>query len=585
MTSAPGVIQSATFAQMQTRANQFVARWQGETRERAEKDSFWNEFLAIFGIDRRRVGVFEFLAQRYSTGRHGFIDLLIPGQLAVEHKSAGEDMHEAMGQLVDYLITMKPIDVPHTLVVCDFRTFLVRDVLSGVTTEFPLTDLSKHIDGFAFLAGYTQRPSHETEEEANLAATGLLSRLHDALKDNGYDGHALRVFLVRLLYILFADDTAVWPRNLFHDWLVVRTAEDGSDLGAKINELFAVLDTPRSKRPKNVDADLNEFAYVNGALFEENLRPPRCDAAMRDYLIDACRFEWSRISPAVFGSLFQNVMDAAERRQLGAHYTSERDIMRTIRPLFLDDLEARLAAIKSQENRSDRLKALKAIRDEMATWTFFDPACGCGNFLMLAYRELRRVELDCLLAIRNDEATLEAGQRGRRTAPGLGQAALDISMESKVTVDQFYGIEIEEFPARIAETAMHLVDHQANLALSEAFGDYYVRLPIRDTAHIHVDNALRLEWNSVLPADRCAFLLGNPPFSGQYTRSAHQTDDLKAVWGNGYNGYLDYVTGWYVKARWYVNDRPVKVAFVSTNSISQGEPVPHLWEPLFGHNR
>lgn len=580
MSQPAGLIQTATRPQIRTRTVAFVDRWEGEKRERAEKDTFWNEFFAIFGVDRRRRGVFEYLAQRHSTGRHGFMDFFAPGEMAVEHKSAGEDLDEAMEQLVDYLIKMKPLDLPHTLVVCDFTTFFVRDVETGVETRFSLQELPDHIDRFTFLAGFSRRSVHEDEEEANLEATRLLTSLHDQLRANGYDGHALRVFLVRVLYILFADDTRVWSRNLFHDWLLVHTRDDGSDLGAKINELFAVLDTPHGKRAKNLDVDLAEFAYVNGALFRENLRPPQCDRQMRDQLIAACRFEWSRISPVIFGSLFQNVTTPAERRLLGAHFTSEQDILRTIRPLFLDALEARLQKAKAEGERAARLKALRALRDELPTLTFFDPACGCGNFLMLTYRELRRVELDCLLAIRDNEAALERGAHGVRHAPIAGQTTFDVSLLSQVRVSQLHGIEIEEFPARIAETAVHLVDHQANLALSEAFGDYYVRLPIEDTANIHVGNALRLDWNEVLPAEDCTYILGNPPFSGQGKMTAAQVSDLQHVWGPRFAGYLDYVTGWYTKAQAYIGRRTTKVALVSTNSICQGEPVPHLWEPL-----
>lgn len=575
-----GFIQTATRPQIWTRTNDFVDRWRNETRERAEKDSFWNEFLAIFGVDRRRKGVFEYLAQKQSTGRHGFIDYFSPGEMAVEHKSAGENLDKGMNQLVDYLVHMDTLDLPHTLVVCDFQNFVVRDVVSGTENRFPLEQLAEHIDQFSFLAGYSRRPAHEDEQEANLEATKLLTSLHDQLKLNGYDGHALRLFLVRILYILFADDTQVWSRNLFNDWLLVHTREDGADLGSKMIELFAILDTPNSKRAKNLNPDLSEFAYVNGGLFAENLRPPQCDKQMRAHLVAASRFEWSRISPVIFGSLFQNVTEPFERRHLGAHFTSERDIMRTIRPLFLDDLEARLGRAKSEGERPGRLRSLRRLRDEMSHLTFFDPACGCGNFLMLTYRELRRVELECLLAIRENEAALDRGQRGASYAPGTEQMTFDVSLESQVRVSQFYGIEIEEFPARIAETAMHLVDHQANLALSKAFGDYYVRLPIRDTANILVDNALRIDWNTVLSADDCDYILGNPPFSGQGKMSAEQVADLELVWGDRFAGYLDHVTGWYAKAQAYIGKRQTRVALVSTNSICQGEPVPDLWEPL-----
>lgn len=580
--SAPGRILSATRPDIQKNAIRFVKEWTGETRERAEKDSYWSEFLAIYGLKRRRYATFEYLAKRQSTGRHGFIDLFAPGELLVEHKSAGENLDKALDQAFDYLVGMPQDDQPHTIVVCDFENFLVHDLDLGLQTRFTLEELPKYTHLFEFLAGYDKRGVQESEEEASLKATGLLSELHDALEANKYNDHALRVLLVRLLYLLYADDTGIFQRGLFHDWLVVETREDGSDLGAKLVELFSVLDTTPEDRETNLSAALSEFTYINGSLFEETIRPPHMDGKMRDLLIDACRFEWSKISPALFGSLFQNTMQPRERRQLGAHYTSERDIMRLIRPLFLNDLEARLARIKAVSESSKRLSALRDFRDLLPTLKFLDAAAGTGNFLLIAYRELRRVELECLIAIRETEDSLQTrrGKSGKTALPGVGQMAFDVSWESGVTVDQFYGIELDEFAAMIARTTIQLVDHLANLALSEAFGDYYVRLPLQDSAHIRHGNALQIDWNEVLPADECSYILGNPPFGGHYTRTLEQTADLSAVWGNHYNGYLDYVTAWHWKAAQYAQHSDTMIALVATSSISQGEPVPYLWEPL-----
>jgi hypothetical protein len=565
---------------MRGRASAFSNRWQGETRERAEKDSFWNEFFEIFGVARRRMGVFEYVAQRYSTGRHGFIDLLVPGEMAVEHKSAGQDLPAAMDQLVDYLSSLRDIDVPHTLVVCDFSTFVVRTLEDGTSLSFALSELPAHVERFSFLAGHPLQNQIIAEEDANLRAAELLSTLHDALDETGYRGHALRLFIVRLLYILFADDTQIWSKHLVTDYLLVKTADDGSDVGRKITEIFEILDTPHDARSPHLDNDLKDLAYVNGGLFSETLRAPTFTTQMRIDLLAACMFDWSILSPAIFGSIFQNVMTPAERRRLGAHYTSERDILRTIRPLFMDDLEEQLLRTESGTTQ-ERLRKLRKLRDKLPTLTFLDPACGCGNFLMIAYRELRGLELRVLLAIRKHESSLTDRQRGGRRAPSEQQTTLDVSLESQVNVGQFYGIEIDEFPARIAETAMHLVDHQCNLELSAAFGDYYVRLPIADMPHIAAgQNALRATWRDVLSAEACDYIFGNPPFSGQYNKTPEQTADLQLVWGTGYNGYLDYVTGWYVKAQQYVGARATKIAFVSTNSICQGEPVAPLWEPL-----
>lgn len=559
---------TATLPDMRANAAAFALRWASERRERAEKDTFWNEFFEIFGVSRRRVGaVFEYVARRYSTGNTGFVDLLWPRHIGVEHKSQGEDLDEAMDQLVDYLPGVSDLDLPRLLVVCDFQNFVVRDIDSGAETRFTLAELSSRVEVFAFLAGHSRTTSFAAEEEANLRATALLAKIHDELLTFRYPVHDTRVLLVRLLYCLFADDTGVWTHRLFEDFIDVKTASNGSDLGLRINELFELLDTDEDDRLLNLDATLREFPYVNGGLFSERLRSWSGNEAVRRALLDACGFQWSKISPVIFGSLFQNVMTAPERRSLGAHFTSERDIMRVIRPLFLDQLEADLERAKTAT--SGRLNRLREFHDKIAALRFLDPAAGVGNFLLLTYRELRRLELEALLAMR------EADPRWHPTAQ-----VTDIESLVRVTPGQFFGIELEEFPARIGETAMQLVDHVANVAVGAAFGRYFVKLPIAATAHIAVANALTLDWAEVLDPAECSYVLGNPPFVGLSLRSAEQTAELKAVWGDGYHGSLDYVTGWYRKFISYSREHSIPMALVSTNSITQGEQVAPLWDAI-----
>lgn len=551
--------------EIRQRAYRFAADWRGVIRERAEAQSFWNDFFRVFGVNRRQVAVYEQDAVRASTGRRGRMDVFWPSNIAVEHKSAGEDLAEAEDQLRDYLPSVAPEILPRVTLVCDFHRFRGYDLEAGQDFAFTLDQLPDNIGHFLFLAGHGQRGSGEEQEAVNLQATQLMASLHDALKDSRYTSHPLRVLMVRLVFILFADDTGVWDRALFQYYLVHKTREDGSDLGERLNGIFQVLNMKVEDRSPYLDEDLQAFRYINGGLFEESIPVPVFTADMRRRLLDACRFDWSQISPAIFGSMFQEVMTDPERRRLGAHYTTEANILRTIRPLFLDDLESEL-------NAADSLPALRRFRDKLAGLKFLDPACGCGNFLLIAYRELRRIELEALKRIRDREIA-----QHRRVA---GQLGLDVTFESKVRVGQFYGIELEEFPARIAETAIYLVDHLANRELSSEFGNYYVRFPIEDAAYIHIGNALRMNWDDVLPADECSYVLGNPPFVGQYTKTAEQTADLELVWGTGYNGYLDYVTGWYVKTLKYVGRRRIPFAYVSTNSICQGEPVAPLWQPI-----
>ena len=559
---------TATLQDIRANAAEFAREWAGERKERAEKDTFWNEFFGIFGIRRRRVGaVFEHVARRYSTGNHGFVDLLWPRHIGVEHKSAGHDLNDAMDQLVDYLPAVSDLDLPKLLVVCDFQRFVVRDTDTGLETAFMLAELPSRVELFAFLAGHSRSTVFEVEEEANIHATQLLATIHDELLTFRYPEHDTRVLLVRLLYCLFADDTGVWPHRLFEDFIDVKTAEDGTDLGLRINELFELLDSGESERLRNLDPTLVEFPYVNGALFSEHLRSWTGNANIRRALLDACGFEWSRISPVIFGSLFQNVMTAPERRSLGAHFTSERDIMRVIRPLFLDQLEADLERARTAS--VGRLNRLNEFHAQLASLTFFDPAAGVGNFLLLTFRELRRLELETLLAIR------DADPKRHPTAQ-----VTDIESLIRVTPGQFFGIEIEEFPARIGETAMQLVDHIANIEAGAEFGTYFVRLPIAATATIAVNNAMTTDWSSVLSPEKCSYVLGNPPFVGISGRSGEQTAELKKVWGDDYHGTLDYVSGWYRKAIDYGASHAIPIALVSTNSITQGEQVAPLWDPV-----
>ena len=383
-----------------------------------------------------------------------------------------------------------------------------------------------------------------------------MGKLHDALKAIGYEGHALELYLVRLLFCLFAEDTTIFEKRLFQDYIETKTAEDGNDLAHHLNSLFYVLNTPADKRLKNLDEHLAAFPYVNGKLFEEPLPPAQFDSKMREALLDLCALDWSIISPAIFGSLFQSIMDADARRNLGAHYTSEENILKLIKPLFLDALWAEFEKIKGNKNR------LADFHHKLRTLNFIDPACGCGNFLVITYRELRLLELAVLRALY-----------------GSGQQVLDVDQLMQINVDQFYGIEIEEFPAQIAQVALWLTDHQMNMRISEEFGNYFARIPLKTTPHIVHGNALQTDWQTVLPAERCSYVLGNPPFVGKKEQSAEQKSDLLNVCFNIKGaGILDFVSAWYVKAAHYIQaNSTIRCAFVSTNSITQGEQVGVLW--------
>ncbi|MEX2323484.1 MAG: DNA methyltransferase [Acidimicrobiia bacterium] len=549
------------------RATSFASRWQDAVQESAEKQTFWNEFFAIFGIDRRLVGKFELLAERASTGNVGWIDLLYPGHMAVEHKSAGQSLDQAMDQVIDYLPTLHQSESPWLLVVCDFRKFRWRNLVDGTQGSFALRDLADHVHLFWWMAGHAApNEAFANDEDVNLAATQLMANIHDALADSGYEEAPTREWLTRVLFCLFADDTGVWERALFHSFVVHQTRVDGSDLGSRLAEIFQVLDTPEEERSPNLDEDLSGFTYINGDIFETRLPIPSCTEEIRNALLDACRFNWAAISPAIFGSMFQNVMTAAERRQLGAHYTSEENILRTIRPLFLDDFEQELEQARSRPK-------LQAFLDRIASLRILDPACGCGNFLVVSYRELRRLETEALRRLQT------AGRSGRREVGG--QLTSDLDLLCRVAVDQFYGIEIEEFPARIARTALYLMDHMANRAVSAEFGQHYVRFPIPSSPQIKIGNALRLDWASVVAPSDVSYVIGNPPFGGRQYRTAEQQEDMRIAFDNAPgHGVLDYVAAWLSKAATYISGTSARCAFVATNSISQGQNVGALWPRL-----
>ena len=496
--------------------------------------------------------------------RFGFIDLFWPGVLIVEQKSAGRDLKAAYGQAGEYFDALPEHQRPRYILVSDFRTFELHDLSERATVSFPLADLPSQVETFGFVVG-VQRRTFRDQDPANIEAAELVGRLHDALDDAGYRGHDLERFLVRVVFCLFADDTGVFePRDILFDFLESRTRKDGTDMGPILAQLFQVLNTPESDRTATLDEELARFPYVNGDLFDGPLRIPAFDASMRDKLLDACRFDWSNISPAIFGALFQSVMDPAERRAQGAHYTTEKNILKVIEPLFLDDLRAEFARLKLRKDNRRRAD-LRRFQEKLGRMTFFDPACGCGNFLIIAYRELRELEIEVLKEI-HPERQLDA----------LAETL------SVVDVDQFYGIELGEFPARIAETALWMMDHIMNNRLSLEFGQTYTRIPLTSSPHIVNGDALEMDWAGLLPPEECSFVFGNPPFGGAKYQSPEQRQQVRRVARLGKrSGTLDYVTAWFIKAGEYVRTGRARIGFVATNSITQGEQVAQLWPILF----
>lgn len=552
--------------EIRARAASFARDWADAHYERGETQSFYNDFFEVFGVKRRLVATFEEPVKKLGD-KQGFIDLFWKGKLLVEQKSTGRDLARARTQALDYFPGLKDHELPRYILVCDFQTFHLIDLDTREETRFALADLPAHVEAFGFVVGIEKRVFRD-QDPVNIIAAELMGKLHDALKASGYDGHPLERLLVRLLFCLFADDTGIFDElGLLETYIVDRTAEDGSDLGPKLIHLFQVLNTPTDKRQKSLDEDLNRFPYINGDLFAEVLPIPDFNKDMRDRLLEACGFSWQKISPAIFGALFQSVMNAKERRAKGAHYTTEKNILKVIEPLFLDDLRAELARIL--DLKRGREAALRTFQDKLAGLNLFDPACGCGNFLIIAYRELRLLEIEVLKALYPS-----------------GQLDLEAAALSKVDVDQFYGIEIDEFPARIAETAMWMMDHIMNNRLSQEFGQVFARIPLKAAPHIHggpdEGDALEIDWATVLPPEQCSYVLGNPPFLGAKVQSEKQREQVRRIAALGKSGgTLDFVAAWFIKAGAYVQASRARIGFVSTNSITQGEQVAQLWPILF----
>lgn len=548
--------------EIRVRAARFAQDWKDAHYEKGETQTFYNELFELFGVRRRKVATFEEPVKRLGSKAPGFIDLLWKGTLLVEQKSAGRDLIKAKAQALDYFPGLKDSELPRYLLVCDFQTFELYDLDTRQETKFKLPDLSKHVQDFGFIFGGAPRVFKD-QDPVNIEASELMGRLHDALLASGYEGHELERFLVRLVFCLFADDTGIFaPKGIFQDFVLERTREDGSDLGPLLGQLFEVLNRHDDKRQKALDEDLKQFPYVNGDLFAERLGMPAFNSTMRKILLDACAFDWSAISPAIFGALFQSVMDKKKRRAIGAHYTTEQNIMKLIQPLFLDDLRAELGRVLARRD-TGQTNALRNFQKRLAAIRCFDPACGCGNFLVITYRELRMLETEVLLSLNANRS-------------------LDVADLSKVDVNQFYGIEIEEFSARIAEIALWMMDHIMNMRLSDALGGYYPRIPLKASPTIMATDALETDWDAVLAPADCTYVLGNPPFAGaKYQSAVQRAQVIRIADMKGKKGTLDYVAAWFLKAGAYVQNTTAKIGFVATNSITQGEQVAELWPILF----
>ena len=541
-----------------------------EGYERGQSQNFWTQIFNAYGVSGQvQLKAFEHRLKDEKSQK--YVDAFIPKLVMIEQKSRGLDLNKAYKQVSEYYDKLKT-DKPRYIVLCNFNELWVYDIANPLDIKEHkclLTDLPKNAEWLDFLAPNAAMAEIVEENPINRQATEMVARLHQAFISDGVDADELALFLTRLIFCFFADDTGIFgQKNLLDNLLQNEARPDGSDLNQVFTMLFDTLNT--ENRSSRLPESYAAFAYINGDLFSQSIRIPYFDENLYNLVVRCNNLDWSEISPAIFGSMFQSVLDIDDtadsddkRREFGAHYTSEKNILKVINSLFLQDLRDEFSKCAK-----DKPRALK-LYEKLPTLTFFDPACGCGNFLIIAYRELRLLENQLIAQIYGE-------QRG----------LLDISSMCKVTVEQFYGIEIEPHAAHIARVAMWITDHQLNQATAERFGTTRPTTPIVYSPHITEGNALQINWEDVLAANDCDFVMGNPPFIGRTVQSKTQKFDMETVCSN-IKSYklLDYVAGWYVKAMHYMQavtkqNHHIETAFVSTNSIAQGEQVVLLWQYL-----
>jgi len=549
-------------------AEAFIVRWRGITAERAEAQTFTNEFFQIFGLDRKNLAQFEKPIQKKDETGTGFADLFWSGKLIIESKSAHLDnpkhWEKTLNQAEEYIENLLPHQVPQFILLMNFKRIQkysvevskTNNVKINFLVEVPLEKLAINLDEFIFFLDFANRLESD-EEKVNQEAARRIANVYDAIERKGYNSNDIAILLARILFCLFAEDTGIFDKRQFESYIKEHTT--GKTLGDHLLALFETLNTPVKNR-EVLNKHLSTFPFVNGDLFNEQLHTvlPTTNA-LRDALLNCCAYDWSDISPVIFGSLFQAVMNEKERRSAGAHYTSEKNIKRLVGPLFLDELHTEFAAIKSSKT------ALEKFRAKINRLLFLDPACGCGNFLVVTYRELRLLDIEIIRRIYK------------------GTRVLDTSWLSNVPLGNFYGYEIDSTSAMIAKVALWLTEHQMNMKLESEFGKAVPTIPLDEAAVIVNENSLHIDWQINKNGKVFNYILGNPPFRGKQYQTEQQKKDIAKIF-NGLNGsgVLDYVACWYIKAAEYMENNPAtRTALVSTNSIAQGEQTGILWNYLF----
>ena len=569
-------------------AKSFVQEWSGKGYEKGETQRFWFDLLhTVFGVDNpTKIMEFEIPVKTITKEKGSdFIDAYInPTKVLIEQKGSHVDLNVAAKQSDGAVLTPYqqarryaaglPLSMaPRWIVACNFTTFKVHDMEhpNDAPQVIRLADLENEYHRLSFLVDDTN-VHLKKELEVSIQAGEIVGLLYDKILAQYKDPtspesqKSLNKLCVRLVFCLYAEDAGIFgSKNMFHDYM---QQFETKDFRKALIELFEVLDTKPEDRDEYMDDDLAAFPYVNGGMFAGEIEIPRITDEIRDLILQRASddFDWSLISPTIFGAVFESTLNPETRRAGGMHYTSIENIHKVIDPLFLDDLKAELADIKATSVAKTKKDRVYAFQDKISKLKFFDPACGSGNFLTESYTSLRRLENEALKIIYGSDRV-------------IGEFADPI----KVHINQFYGIEINDFACSVAQTALWIAESQMMQETDEIVGFNLDPLPLKTYTNIHEGNALRMDWNEVVPASELNYIMGNPPFVGARIMSAEQKDDLISVFGSKWKnvGNMDYVTGWYKKSQELMQVNPqICAALVSTNSVTQGEQVANLWKPL-----
>lgn len=574
-------------------AEAFAKRWAGRGDETQEGRSYWIDlFQNVLGVEDAVERLkFEVPVHTDSGSSHaGYIDVLIPSASAlVEMKGRDIDLDKKevrQGREVTpaeqgrgYAVGLPLNQQPRYVIACNFREIRVYDrnvnplCTGGDYLSLELEDLPKNLPALKFLSGGGSAP-RSVQRAVSIEAGRIMGQIHNEIAalyhdpDSEESHHALSVLCTRLMFLMFCEDAGLIEPGLFRDYVA---SVDGAHLRGALIELFGWLDTDDEARKAEYPTELlARFPYMNGGLFRERTQIPQLNEQVHyEILVSGCQeFDWSGVDPTVFGSIFEGALSHDTRRSGGMHYTSPENIHKVIDPLFLDGMKEELADILSKQNPSSRTRALRAFHDKLGSLTFLDPACGSGNFLTETYMCLRRLENTVLAEL----------QKGGQAEISFEEVEQDSPV--KVTLANFHGIEVNDFACCVARTALWIAEKQADINTVKVVQRVYDELPLKEYGTIIHGNSLRVDWTDAVPAADLDYIIGNPPFIGYSNLNEDQKKDRAAIFGKS-GGFLDYVACWYKKAADFTDGCHARCAFVSTNSICQGQQVEILWKPLF----